>query len=243
MSKATVQMCMSTTGLGFEFDSNRQHTKSNPTTGRSFSNISEETTYRDPGVSQYQKQPPKSPVKARRPPPKFDMNLRDLFPDDINHDDLASQSFSRHSQPRFHSQQQSEQAAMQPQRPSQQSSFPRQQQSLYNQINAGVGINASQQRGEITSQYPPPLQQQQQQQQKVQDSLLTTGASHSTNFYGVDLPNVPGLDFLQSIDYGQNFDTTGIDLGFGPGLDFQHDWSDGTGVDMFDGFFFGNATG
>lgn len=69
-----------------------------------------------------------------------------------------------------------------------------------------------------------------------------------SNFYdtsprGVNLTNVPELDFLQSNDYSQNLDTTGIDLGFGPGMDFQHDWSDGNGVDMFNGFFFGNAAG
>lgn len=70
---------------------------------------------------------------------------------------------------------------------------------------------------------------------KTSDFYNTTGP------YGMDLTNAPELDFLQSTDLNQNTDTTGIDLGFGLGMDFQHDWSDGTGVDIFDGFFFGNA--
>ncbi len=111
---------------------------------------------------------------------------------------------------------------------------------MNNQINAGLGLNASQKPGGNIPHYaqPPPPQQQQ-----VQDSILAASPLHPTNLYGMDLPNMPGLDFLQSTDYSQNFDTTGIDLGLGPGMDFQHDWSDGTGVDIFDGFFFGNGAG
>jgi len=30
-----------------------------------------------------------------------------------------------------------------------------------------------------------------------------------------------------------------VDLGFGMGFDGNHDWNDGNGFDLFDGFFFG----
>ncbi len=82
-----------------------------------------------------------------------------------------------------------------------------------------------------------------QQQQQNQGNLPFSSNPYNTSFFDPDLANVPELDFLQSTDFNQNFDSTGIDLGFGPGMDFQHDWSDGSGVDMFDGFFFGNAVG
>lgn len=34
-----------------------------------------------------------------------------------------------------------------------------------------------------------------------------------------------------------------VDLGFDLGLDGEHDWSDGTQFDLFDGFFFGGTGG
>jgi hypothetical protein len=36
---------------------------------------------------------------------------------------------------------------------------------------------------------------------------------------------------------------TGLDLRFGLGADYQHDWGDGGGVDLMDGFFFGPGGG
>lgn len=72
---------------------------------------------------------------------------------------------------------------------------------------------------------------------------MQTPSFYNANPYGIDLSNMPGLDFLQSADQNQELDTTGIDLGFGPGMDFQRDWSDRTGVDIFNGFFFGNGAG
>ena len=57
------------------------------------------------------------------------------------------------------------------------------------------------------------------------------------------------LDFLDSFPVqGANVNATGdtnvgglADLGFGMGFDGNHDWSDGNGFDLFDGFFFGPA--
>ncbi len=245
MSKATVQMCMSTTGFGLDAKSSRQRPRSEVPTQASFTSTGSETNYPNPNISrQYQSPQQERQVKTRRPPPKFDMNLRDLFPDDINHDDLASQSYVRQPQPQFQ-EQQNQPFPVQPQRLSRQYSFPQQEQSLNNQINAGLGMNANQASAGSISQHRPQLQQQQQQQttQQTQGNPPPTSPFYNTSPYGVDLTNVPGLDFLQSTGYNQPLDTTGIDLGFGPGMDFQHDWSDGNGVDIFDGFFFGNGAG
>jgi hypothetical protein len=240
MSKATVQMCMSTTGFGSEAKSGRQGgSRSDVPSQSSFASMGAETNYPDLKVGQSQKQQQEVETKPHRPPPKFDMNLRDLFPDDINSDDLVS--YGRQRQPQL-LRQQTQPVPMPQQRSSQVYSLAKQQKSLNNQINAGLGLNARQSSAESISRYPPPPQQQQALQQ-MQGNPSTNSEFYSNSPYGVDLTNMPGLDFLQSTDYDQGLDPTGIDINFGHGMDFQHDWSDGTGLDIFDGFFFGNSTG
>lgn len=214
MSKATVQMCMSTTGFGFDA----------------------------PGGQECQRPQKEMPAKPRRPPPKFDMNLRDLFPDDIDQNDLASQSYTPRRQFQFPPPR-NQPVTNQPQQPPQQFSLPQQQPPLDHPINPGLDTGADQ-----PSPNSPQSQQAQQYQhqqifQPTRRDLSSNPPFHTASPYGVDLSSVPNFDFLQSTDYNQNLDTTGIDLGFGPGMDFQHDWSDGTGVDIFDGFFFGNTAG
>ena len=233
-----MQMCMSTTGFGTDARVGRQRPEFNPPSPPTVNSMSGETSYSRLGVSQLQNPQQEVLVKSRRPPPKFDMNLRDLFPDDINHDGLASQAYMQQRQPQvLH--QQSQRDPMQPPRPSQEYSLPQQQECRDNQIDARLGLSADQSSPSLMAQYPALPQQQQQMQQ----ALPTTSNLYNTNPYDVDLTNVSGLDFLQSTDFNQNLDTAGIDLGLGPGIDFQHDWSDGTGVDIFDGYFFGNAAG
>lgn len=241
MSKATVQVCMSTTGFGFDLKIGQQR-GSNAPSRPVFDSMDTETSSPDPGVSQHPTTQQEERATTRRPPPKFDMELRDLFPDSVNHDDLASRSYTRQRQTQF-SNQQNQTVQLQPQRPPRQYSFSQQQGSLNSQINAGLGINANHSSAGLMSQYFPQQQQQQQTVQQMQGNLPTTSQFHNEGSYGVDLTNVPGLDFLQLNEYSPDLDTNGLDLGFGPGMDFQHDWSDGAGVDMFDGFFFGNAAG
>lgn len=243
MSKATVQMCMSTTGFGFDVPSGREGTTLDTPSRPSFTRMTSGSTYPDLSARQYQRPKQEIPVETRRPPPKFDMNLRDLFPHDINQDDLASQSVARQRQPQY-MREPNQPIPMQPLRPSRQYSVPPQQGSLNSQINADFGITANQSPPGIMSQYPPQLQQQQQQQDTMQQTQGPTPSPfYNPLSYGENSTNIPELEFLQSNEYNPNFDTAGIDLGFGPGMDFQHDWSDGTGVDMFDGFFFGNSAG
>jgi hypothetical protein len=264
MSKATVQMCMSTTGFGPDVSNGQPGPKSEalsqpwpPSMSGDSSNLNSK-----PMAGQYQR-PREAQAKARRPPPRFDMNLRDLFPNDINQEELASQKFSRQHQPRFLNQQnqdhqgQQEQQGQQgqqgqydqaipeqPQQQTQQYSFPQRQESANAQINTGQILDANQSSVGTVSRFPADAQQQQQQQYiQMQGNSPSPAMFYNTGLYDIDLTNMPGLDFLQSAEFNQNMDGTGIDIGFGPGMDFQHDWSDGTGVDMFDGFFFGNAAG
>lgn len=48
-------------------------------------------------------------------------------------------------------------------------------------------------------------------------------------------------EFLDSTGVGNSISS--LDLGFGVGLDADHDWSDGSRFDLFDGFFFGSTGG
>lgn len=67
------------------------------------------------------------------------------------------------------------------------------------------------------------------------ENITTSGPSVSHN------AEAPLMSPMQ-----QPFDASrpsGLDLRFGMGVDFQHDWSDGGGFDLFDGFFFGAGGG
>lgn len=67
-----------------------------------------------------------------------------------------------------------------------------------------------------------------------------------------DLGTFNDLDFLDSFPVQGASSTPNVtdaagplqDLGFGMGFgDGAHDWSDGNGLDLFDGFFFGGGPG
>ena len=228
MSKATVQMCMSTTGFGFRKDGDRPSVR--PT--QSLSTIERENNSNYPGsaMDQYSSQAQQPYVRLKRPPPKFDMNLRDLFPEDLDHNDLPSQSlpsFTFAGPPAQQQQPPPQQRSSQPMIPSPTSK----QQSVMNlnsQINVGLGMGSNLNTGEMD-----PLLGQENQAQST--------PFYNSSIYGSDFAGVPALNFLNPADGNDFNDTSTIDLGFGMGMDFQHDWSDGTQFDLFDGFFFGNG--
>lgn len=241
MSKATVQMCLSTPGFGFGLDYDSQHLKSNATSNLAFTNVAPEMTGPELDLSQAQKPQQGSSLLACRQPPSFDMNLQHLFPNNITGDNLTSPSSSCqcHAQSPH---QQSESAATPRQRPSPHYSPEESQESVLTHMKSGLGMNADQQQPD--GMMPPHVYRQPRQQSVTGKSFAAASPQlYNTDMSDVDLSTIPGLDFLPLSDPGQTLDTTGIDLGFGPGLDFQHDWSDGTDVNIFDGFFFGNAPG
>jgi hypothetical protein len=228
MSKATVQMCMSTTGFGFGQDRDRPDARSRPL----LAGTERESTssYPDPTTSNYSYSTQGPPSRSRRPPPRFDMNLRDLFPEEIDSQDLTSQSVSMFNAPMF-GQQQSVQ-----QRPSQPTPAPVPQapipvdMNMNSQINAGLGMGGSNNTSGQATQFYSPQQQQ--------------TPFYNSSLYGSDFVGIPNMDFLNSAPGDEfNTDMSGIDLGFGMGTEFQHDWDDGTQFDLFDGFFFGNGNG
>ena len=222
MSKATVTMAMSTTGFGFERDREHYARPSLCTTDRtSFSS----STYAND--NQYQSQPPQQ-KPLRRPPPKFDMNLRDLFPDETSSVPLTSQALPPQMQQR--------QTPILP-RPQALSRSSLNQlnrntspspTTLNSQINAGLGM------GPPNPFYTP--------SQPAESAHGQKTPFYNTSGYGSDFVEIPGLDFLDSYN---GDDVGGFDLGMSFGdLGEQHDWSEGNGFDLFDGFFFrGNGNG
>jgi hypothetical protein len=159
------------------------------------------------------------------------MNLRDLFPEEIDAQDLPSQSVSIFNAPTFRQQQSLQQ------RPSQATPAPVPQApipvglNMNSQINAGLGMGGSNNTSGQATQFYSPQQQQQ-------------TPFYNSSLYGSDFVGIPNMDFLNSTPGDEfNTDMSGIDLGFGMGTEFQHDWNDGTQFDLFDGFFFGNGNG
>lgn len=226
MSKATVQMCMSTTGFGFGQDRDRGDARSRPSLAGSEREGA--SNYPDPSSSNYSYSPHAPPPRSRRPPPKFDMNLRDLFPEEIDAQDLPSQSVSMFNAP-FHQPQSLQSTPSHPPV----TAVPQGPQptalTMNSQINAGLGMGGSNNTSSQSTQYYTSQQQ---------------TPFYNSSLYGSDFVGIPNMDFLNTAPGDEfNADMTGIDLGFGMGTDFQHDWNDGTQFDLFDGFFFGNGNG
>ena len=221
MSKATVQMCMSTTGFGFGKDRDGPDQPSRP----SMADTQRPSTsgYPDPVSSQYPYSQP-VPARSRRPPPRFDMNLRDLFPEEIDAHDLPSQSIPQAMFTAPSTRQQMPQQGL-----ARNMKYEAPQTSATNisgQISAGLGMGANSGATNPANQYFNPQQQ---------------SPFYNTSTYGSEIIGIPGMDFLNT-NTGDEFSGE-IDLGFGMGTDFQHDWNDGTQFDLFDGFFFGNGNG
>ncbi|RHZ59836.1 hypothetical protein CDV55_103184 [Aspergillus turcosus] len=262
MSKATVQMSLSTTGFGSQVDLSRIQTASQEHhtgyTGRT----------RSSGRSDWEQrqrftQGPRRQTQARqsRPLPKFDMNLGDLFNDPgpvpdragsgtrkpvqtypmrAEHPEPSTPNFGSDLPPRPH-----------PQRtPS---------MEYYGGYENPVSPQTHQQQYFYSN--PP--------QQSASSSSAAPNAGQP-QFLAADLENAAGisLDFLDfestgaentvsvgsdgnpeysmaaipSLGHGAGH-SVGIDLGFGMAVDFQHDWSENANYDMLEGYFFGGSVG
>lgn len=249
MSKATVQMCLSTTGFGSQVDMSRVHATSN--TGSSFHpGRPRHPMEQRPRIGQGQ---PRRTTQARpsRPVPKFDMNLADLFTDNTPLTD-HSRPENRPGGPSY------------PQPESLAPSFQADQSSRpYGQRNQSMDHYLK---------YENPNSPQPHPQFYYSNSPQHSGSPGSnTHTHGLPPADTEGpqgmsLDFLDfgsgdtegqgnmegeaNPDYnmmaapslgpnlGQN---VGIDLGFGMAMDFQHDWSENPNYDLLEGYFFGGS--
>ncbi|KAF2749657.1 hypothetical protein M011DRAFT_465333 [Sporormia fimetaria CBS 119925] len=287
MSKATISMCMSTTGFGQQALQTLPKSYQNRHTTPSHNLAPSSASEHDPRLSQGSggHQATRQMHHSRRPVPKFDLDLRDLF----SEAETDKRSFSRVSNqitmrppqavpqvkqepasvpgfqsdrgsPHFHAQQQQQQQQQQQHQQQQQ----RQQSFDFNQM-AGSPHTA----------YSPHPQGQYQQHafSPSNESVMTAAPEQSPLTSTYQMPNsmaysnnaypqqeqqqlagtypdfsgFSDLEFLDSFPVQSIGDPTAAglqDFGFGMGGmplgdGGAHDWSEGGGLDLFEGFFFG----
>ncbi|KAJ5704109.1 hypothetical protein N7493_011247 [Penicillium malachiteum] len=256
MSKATVQMCLSTTGFGSQVDMSRINTSSSHASGSLHSGRRQPTDPRRASQGQ-----PRRPVQTRasRPMPKFDMNLADLFSDNTplsdrsrpenrtaghpypirpEHGDPISGGLTgdRPGRPFVQRTPSMEyylkyENPTSPQHP-QQFFYPTSPQ--HSGSPGSVAPNAANGPHGMLPTDPEG-------QQGISLDFLDFGSADPDN---PTLETDPNGDFNMANmpplgpNLGQN---VGIDLGFGMAMDFQHDWSENPNYDLLEGYFFGGS--
>ncbi|RDW91847.1 hypothetical protein BP5796_01241 [Coleophoma crateriformis] len=261
MSKATVQMCMSTTG----FSSSAQGLNSR----RSHGNSDQDADYFNPtNNSQFAPSRRTRPVQNSRPKPKFDMGLNEL----LNASPEQPRANHQNPQPSFRRKQGSNSGTK-----SEYDQFSNvisqsQPQNLASPTGSPYAISPTMD----TSAIDPSLLPHQQSQASPAQSYTTqtsnpnqpqnnlaTSTSQPTFSEALNDYSFANMDFLQNNNYdsmnngnngmGNAFDFGGglpgdhlgvYGMGWDGGIDelggVQHDFSEGApGLDIFDGFFFG----
>ena len=266
MSKATVQMALSTTGFGSQVDLTRYFRANAPQPAGGL--YSGRSRYSQRQRMKHTMPPPRqTQARQSRPMPRFDMNLEDLFGDD--NDNIATGRTNSSTR-----------------KPMQ--TYPG-RTGGYSELSSSPTVAPEQESRGRTSPmeycgnyegHPFSPQQQQQQQQHYgstnspQQSLspgsftpssTTNPPPFPTTAASQNEPSGMSLDFLDfdstgssgqlpfGLDGNSDYDydvampslghSVGIDLGFGMAVDFQHDWSENVNYDMLEGYFFGGSGG
>ncbi|KAF5862365.1 Fungal specific transcription factor [Aspergillus alliaceus] len=260
MSKATVQMCLSTTGFGSQVDLTQFQSSAAATQqanamyagrNRQHGRYIMDQRQRLPGQPRRQTQ-----TRPTRPIPRFDMNLGDLF-NDSTISERSNHGARRSVQPYPIRPDYSEASAstFASERPNQPQRTPSiefygnyespvspqtQQQYIYG--------NSPQQSASPSSVTANPSNHQ---FQPTDQEIPPTGIS--LDFLDFDAPGAEGqvpvgsdenpdydLPAVPSLGHGAGH-SVGIDLGFGMAVDFQHDWSENANYDLLEGYFFGGS--
>lgn len=253
MSRATVQMCLSTTGFGSQAEVAGSHLgvplRPWPSASHPGNSKSQKTSRRELRPSQMPTtQGQHSQAHHARPPPKFDMNLDGLFTDRTSMNQSSPTGGRRRSNRSGRSPYQAQQAvSLQPEQSPEQypSNVPytqsyggydgspsQQQQYLYANSPQSMSSNGAPQG------YTPPQNSEQETLAPISLDFLDFGLGTGQN---AENSSDATFDPMSMPSFGQGAQGTGLNLGFGMGVDYQHDWSEGGGYDLFDGFFFGGA--
>lgn len=259
MSKATVQMCLSTTGFGSQVDMTRVHAASHGASSLYSGQARQPMDQRQRAGKGQARRP--TQTRSSRPMPKFDMNLADLFNDNTPQADRSREDHRPGGQPFSVRPEQAESMApgfgtdrstssfaqrtpsmeyfmkyenpRSPQPPPQfyYGSSPQQSGGSPGSVaaNSGNGLQSI-----------PPADPET--QPGISLDFLDFGLGDPDNpaNMGAD-PNADyNLTAMPSLGHnlGQN---VGIDLGFGMAMDFQHDWSENPNYDLLEGYFFGGS--
>ncbi|XPS92224.1 hypothetical protein M3J09_001628 [Ascochyta lentis] len=266
MSKATIQMCMSTTGFGPQalraLPQSQQHyppTSHSPTA--TYASAADADGRSDAEMQGYPRNPSyfsqHAHHRSRKPVPRFDMNLKDLFSDD----ETDKRSFSRVSNQV--NTMRPPPAPIKPENPMAFTADLKISPQLRTQgfgFAQGQTMSSQQQQQQQQQQQPfppttptlsPPVSQSPPQPlpspYQISAALPYNAYTHTLSSQYPDLGFHNDLDFLDSFPGGgpsssiaDGAATQDVGIGFGMGFgDGTHDWSDGNGLDLFDGFFFG----
>ncbi|KAB8255681.1 fungal-specific transcription factor domain-containing protein [Aspergillus pseudonomiae] len=258
MSKATVQMSLSTTGFGSQVDLTRFQTNTAITqhanavyAGRNNQSgryAMDQRQRPHPGQSRRQTQ-----TRSTRPIPRFDMNLGDLF----NDSSIPERHGTRRSvqsypgRPEFSDVSTSTFSSERPNRPQRTPSMEyygnyespvspqTQQQYVYG--------NSPQHSGSPSSVTANPSHHQFQPTEEMSSTGISldfldfdvTGAEGQVPLGSDENPDYD-IQPVPSLGHGAGH-SVGIDLGFGMAVDFQHDWSENANYDLLEGYFFGGS--
>lgn len=254
MSKATVQMCLSTTGFGSQVDMSRVHTGSHASGSL---HQGRRQPFDPRRLHQGQaRRPPQN--RSARPVPKFDMNLADLFNDNTpltdrsRADNLAGHPYP--VRPEHGESMAPGLAAEGPSRPFVQRTPSMEyylkyeapgspqppQQFYYSTSPQQTGSPGSVAPNAANGPHAVPSTDQEAQNGISLDFLDFRSGDPDSQALEADpngdynMANVPPL----GPNLGQN---VGIDLGFGMAMDYQHDWSENPNYDLLEGYFFGGS--
>ena len=240
MSKATIQMCLSTTGFGSQALAHLAKLKPLSSESPTVYTSGQADSF---GNGQDYSHTSQNPQRRQ---PRFDMNLKDLFVDDgIEASSFGSVRGLRIMPPPLQAQLQ---------QPSQQRAQTLQSEpSTYSNADSLISPTLQRQYSASTStslspnlpQHAQPHASQISHFQITDQTPYTSFAQNIQSTYP-DFGGFNDLDFLDSFpvnganaSHGDN--PNALDLGFGMGFDGNHDWADGNGLDIFDGFFFGGT--
>lgn len=247
MSKATVQMCLSTTGFGSQVDMSRIHAALNASNSLYSGRARQPMDQRGrAGQGQARRT---TQTRSSRPVPKFDMNLADLFTDNTPLPD-HSRPETRPVGPSY--------PPPEPLAPN----FPAEQSARsYGQRNPSMDYylkyenqnspqshaqfyysNSPQQNDSPDSNGHglPPVGPEGQQGMSLDFLDFGTGGAESQG--NVESETTPDYNTMAAPSLGHNMgQNVGIDLGFGMAMDFQHDWSENPNYDLLEGYFFGGS--
>jgi hypothetical protein len=254
MSKATVQMCMSTTGFSSSASglSSRAHRRSSENISMEYfgSNSTKFATsntrgQRDPRSQRPELQQQQS--QSRLPKPQFDMALNDLYKSPpINNSSRASTIKTEFANdqfgiPRSQMHSPSDYAITPPNTNAPLTSLQNDTSSIDPSLLPSPIQNSSQLI--LSNANNPPTSQGQSIPYLTPEALAVNNGMYQ-NFNDMDF-NLNSMDFLQDAQMGggvQGSGVPGLDLGFGLGFEgAEHDFSEGNQFDFFDGFYFGTG--
>ncbi|KAL2871889.1 Zn(II)2Cys6 transcription factor [Aspergillus lucknowensis] len=251
MSKATVEMSLSTTGFGPQADMSRVQPAS--TSRKANATHSRPRQYARHQVDQRQRQGSRRNIQMRqsRPVPRFDMNLDDLFDNsavtEIQNSGLGNPvqpyPVSETSDPNFVRPNPQRNPSMEyyggfenPVSPQTQPQQPQQQFYYSNSPQDGSPVSVSAPTGQPQFQPADP-----ENRGVGLDYLDYDSASIERQMsMGSDENSDYKFQAMPSLGHGAG-QSVGIDLGFGMAVDFQHDWSENANYDLLEGYFFGGG--